>query len=109
MPLAGVIIVVRVLVGMLQVRRNMMYRLPSLTDKVLDAYKATLPMKLLSGDRALLRRADEIMADIAKLIKEKNPEQCVSLFQSSIAYFSVFLIRMISLNISKVYFYVIES
>ena len=38
-------------------------------------------MKLLSGDRALLRRADEIMADIAKLIKEKNPEQCVSLFQ----------------------------
>lgn len=56
-------------------------RLPSLTDKVLDAYKATLPMKLLSGDRALLRRADEIMADIAKLIKEKNPEQCVSLFQ----------------------------
>ena len=38
-------------------------------------------MKLLSGDRALLRRADEIMADIAKLIKEKNPEQCVYLFQ----------------------------
>ena len=47
-------------------------RLPSLTDKVLDAYKATLPMKLLSGDRALLRRADEIMADIAKLIREKS-------------------------------------
>ena len=44
-------------------------RLPSLTDKVLDAYKATLPMKLLSGDRALLRRADEIMADIAKFKK----------------------------------------
>ena len=37
-------------------------RLPSLTDKVLDAYKATLPMKLLSGDRALLRRADEILS-----------------------------------------------
>lgn len=61
-------------------------------------------MKLLSGDRALLRRADEIMADIAKLIKEKIPSNAFLFSKKYIAYFSVFLIRMISLNISKVYF-----
>lgn len=53
--------------------------LPSLTDRVLDAYRATLSMK--SDDKAKLRQADEMMSDIAKLIKEKNAEQCVSLFQ----------------------------
>lgn len=55
-------------------------RLPSLTDRVLDAYRTTFSMTLISDNRTLLRKADEMMADIAKLIKEKNPEQCVSLF-----------------------------
>lgn len=55
--------------------------LPSLTDKVLDAYRATFSKTLISDNKMLLRHADEIMSDIAKLIKEEKPEKCASLFQ----------------------------